>query len=167
MLIASAVHTQAGESDKPGLLKRLFGTLSWNETIQVVETPRDAVHAVAQHVKYTPDLIDKLTPPEATWKKGKGDCEDIAHAIVTLCQKKDFDAWVEVFYSPESFTAHAVAMGRIDGQLWISNGRLVKVKNMAEANRVVARTMRWKADDVKSKRWSQMDITYNVASIVK
>ena len=167
-LIATAAQAQAGDSDHPGLLKRLFGTLSWKETIHVVETPRDAVYAVSQHVKYAPDFIDKLTAPEATWEKGKGDCEDIAHAVVELCEKKGFDAWVEVFYSSESFTAHAVAMGTIDGKLWISNGRrLVKVKNMGEANKVVARTMRWKATTVKSKNWSEVDSSYNIAGTSK
>ena len=153
----------AGEDEKPGLLKRLFCSLSWKETVSVVQSPRDASCAVTQHIKYKPDINDELTKPEEAWERGYGDCEDIAHAIVELCHMNGFDAWVEVFYSPYSFNAHAVAMGTINGQLWIANGRFLEVEHMNEAREAVASAMRWKKDGVSSKPWSAMGIKYNVA----
>lgn len=164
LVISICSQATAGNSAKPGLMKRLFGTLSWEETIQTVETPRDAVYAVTQHIKYRADIGDQLTKPADAWAQGYGDCEDIAHAIVALCENKGFKAWVEVFYSPESFIAHAVAIGELDGQLWVSNGRMIKVKDMTEARKVVASTMRWKAEQVRSKSWAEMNPAYVLAA---
>lgn len=163
LLVSSQAVAGVNSSEKPGFFKRLFGTLSWSETLSVTESPRDAVSAVMRRIKYRPDIGDQLTSPEESWKNGYGDCEDIAHAIVELCREKGFEAWVEVFYSSESFTAHAVAMGRIDGSLWVADRIMLKVDDMGEARKEIASTMRWKAETTSSKRWNDISSSLIVA----
>jgi len=163
LITSSHAFAEVQSSAKPGLIKRLFGTLSWNETLSVTETPRDAVSAVIRHIKYRPDIGDQLTPAEEAWDQGFGDCEDIAHAIVEICRAKGFEAWVEVFYSSESFTAHAVAMGRIDGQLWFADRSLVKVDDMDEARKEIASAMRWKVKTTSSRPWNDITSFFNIA----
>lgn len=163
LMAASQAVADANTPEKPGLFKRLFGTLSWTETLSVTETPREAVSAVIRHIKYRPDIGDQLTPAEEAWNNGYGDCEDIAHAIVELCRAKGYEAWVEVFYSSEAFTAHAVAMGRINGQLWVADRTLVQVESIDKARKEIASAMRWKAKTTSSKPWNEISASFNIA----
>jgi hypothetical protein len=92
-----------------------------------------------------------------TWEDRTGDCEDFAQCIVELCKARGFDAWVEVYYQENSSQAHAVAMGRWNGRLWISsNGSFQFVDDGKEAGRVLARDMGWRRDIVRSESYAQL-----------
>jgi hypothetical protein len=65
------------------------------------------------------------------------------------------------------FICSAVAMGITDGQLWVANGRMIEVDDMAAARKSVASTMKWKASGVASKNWNKMDLTYNISATIK
>lgn len=135
--------------DKPGWLRRAFCHLTWQETIAVVETPKEICSAVRHNVSYLEDMGDEQQSGLETWEKGTGDCEDFAAAVVDLSKRKGFEAAMYVFRIKESGIAHAVAVGRHDGKMWLSsNGWYRQIDSWDNAREFVAREMGWRSRQI-------------------
>lgn len=123
--------------------KRTFGTLSWEDVQNTAQSPETIADSVYSHVQYRADSLDEWDDGLTTWQRGYGDCEDIAACIVDLCRKKNIEAWVQVFLPVGSLQGHAVAMGRLDGKIWIAGRTFAIVENIEEAKTIIGREMRW------------------------
>lgn len=160
---ASASTTNSPAGQDIGWFKKTFSDMSWVEIMNVVESPKDISRRVKTRVDYKADVRDEMKSGESTWNDRAGDCEDFAECVVELCKAKGFDAWVEVYYQENSSQAHAVAMGRWNGRLWISsNGEFQFVDDESKANRVVAREMGWNRNIVHSEAYDLIIARNNV-----
>lgn len=126
--------------EKPGWVRRTFGTLTWQEVQTVCKTSQDVCAAVRHHVIYKEDMGDEWTSGEETWDRGFGDCEDFAACVADLCKAIGIEATLQVFSPEGSFEGHVVAMGSWNGRLWISsNGWYETVKSTDDAKTVIAK----------------------------
>lgn len=142
-------------SEKPGAgevgwWRRTFGTLSWDEIQYKKMSPEEILKVVRSHVNYRSETVDTWSGGRETWQRGYGDCEDIAACIVELCRLFGYEAWIQVFLPPGSLQGHAVAMGRLDGKIWIADKSFFLVETAEEAKTVIGREMRWKKGAIRS-----------------
>lgn len=91
---------------------------------------------VRRRVRYRKENGDEWQTPEKTLKTGRGDCEDFAILVWSLCRKARIKCSPWVFYCPTA--GHAVAVG--DGW-YASNGRYCDSKNVAAS---VKNDLKWK-----------------------
>ena len=151
MILMLAAELEAGEvkSSDIGWFRKTFCELSWDEVKISVESPRDICRRVKGQVEYKVDSEDNMKTGIKTWEDKTGDCEDFANCVVELCQANGFEAWVEIYYEANNSSAHAVAMGKYNGRLWISsNGDFQFVKDTDDARRKIARTLGWSSRQV-------------------
>lgn len=158
MMSLGAEFSEGVEVQKPGFFRRTFGHLTWEEAQSLVKKPEDAASMVRSHVRFKLDLGDQWESAEATWRKGSGDCEDMAQCVVDLCRQAGLEASVMVFGAKGLFVGHAVAMGKYpDGKVWIaSNGWFYRVKSVDAAKEIVAGELRWGRREVTLRPLSQV-----------
>jgi hypothetical protein len=159
-LMISASLTLAGtvsssEASRPGWFKLAFGSLSWNEVVSVVESPRDICWRVKSHVRVRAEIGDNWASGRETWEAGHGDCEDFAACVKELCKKKGYQAEAYVFHAvagtKNRFVGHVVVVGKWQGKMWFSsNGSWESVDSFDEITRKVAYEMSWKPEDTRS-----------------
>ena len=153
---AMAAHS---EEEKPGWFRRNFCTLTWDEIQTVVKTPRSISSAVRTHIRYADDQPDNWATGKEAWEKKQGDCKSYAACVIDLCKAAGIQAEIKIFFPRGSGEGHAVVVGSLKGQLWISsNGWYQTVTSMDDAKRTIAREAGWRhreilvasAEDVKS-----------------
>jgi hypothetical protein len=146
MLITAVAHAGEGEA---GWWKRTFGTLNWEEVVSAVSSPSEVARRVRHHVDFRDDVGDQWAEGKETWDRGYGDCEDMAAAVVAMCKRIGIDATVMVFCPTSRRAAHAVAVGKWNGKMWISsNGWYETVKSMDDAKREIAKEMGWRGLEI-------------------
>lgn len=136
---------ESGRTKKVGWFRRLFGTLTWDEAISLVDSPASASGQVRKHVRYRADQEDTWEDGKTTWQRGYGDCEDMAAAVVDLLKAKGIPAEIYAFIRMDAWEGHAVAMGRYKGKLWFStNGWFETVDSLDEAIEEISWIMGWR-----------------------
>lgn len=84
-----------------------------------------------------------------TWRRGRGDCEDMAVTVKALCDEAGVESQVMVLASSTADQAHAITVGQADGVTWISsNGSYETLATNDNVRDHVARNMGWWPDDV-------------------
>lgn len=124
---------------------------SWEDVVGRSKCPQDLCKAVAQKIQYTPDMYkdEEWLPAEDVWKKGKGDCEDFATALLALCEEKNFDAHIFVLQSKLNRKAHAVVIGRWNDHVWASsNGSYQVYACVYDAKAALSHGQGWWAPEV-------------------
>ena len=158
LLISTVLQAAGGgglsKSQKPGLFKRVLGTLSWDEVAYVVESPRDICWWVRLRVRYKVDPgADQWASGREAWERGYGDCEDMAACIKDLCDRKGFDARVYVFHTlkgRDRLFGHVAVVGKWEGKIWLSNnGSWTEVDSFNEAERRIAHELNWAVGDMR------------------
>ena len=154
-LSASGAMTNDQALVKVSWIKKAFNCLAWDELVAVSQSPSDICARVKDRVVYAADDVDSMKTAPETWEDGRGDCEDFANCIVSLCKAKGFDAWIEVYFEGNNSNGHAVAMGKWNGRLWISsNGNFKFVDTNENACVVVAVEMGWHRGQMMFERWA-------------
>lgn len=153
--LALAGSVSSSETSKPGWFKLAFGSLSWDEVVSVVESPRDICWRVKSHVHLRAEIGDNWASGKETWESGHGDCEDFAACVKELCTKKGYQAEAYVFHAVKGtknrFVGHVVIVGKWDGKMWFSrNGSWETVDSFEEVTQRVASEMSWKPEDTRS-----------------
>lgn len=148
--ITSASGSQdSGSASSTGWFKRNFGSLSWDEVVSVVQSPRDASFQVKMHVRYR--ATDGWSTGKDAWTRGYGDCKDFAACVKDLCARKGFKSIIYVFHKTtgkDRFQGHAVVIGKWNDEIWISsNGYWYSAKSFHEAKKQVVAGLGWKAED--------------------
>ena len=120
---------------------RMFHKPTWSEVLEQCESPRDICNIVGRFVGYRTEEYDRWTSAEETWEQGRGDCEDFAIFIESLCHKLGFSATVNLYFpSGLRGEGHAVAVGTWNGQIWMSsNGSYREVESIDDVKESVAR----------------------------
>lgn len=148
-IMALSTMIADAKEEKVGWFRRTFCALTWNEIQTVVKTPREICSAVRHHVRCKEDLGDEWATGKETWERKTGDCEDYAACVVDLCKAAGIEANIQIFYPKGSWEAHAVAVGSLNGQLWISsNGWYETVKSVDDAKRIIAREVGWRHREI-------------------
>ena len=161
MMIVLSGNIQLFAADDTGKqeiswFKKTFLSLSWSEVTDVVQSPKEIARRVHTQVDYKTDDVDNMKSGADTWNDKTGDCEDIAECIVEICKAKGFEAWVEVMFEENNGKAHAIAMGKWEGKLWISsNGSYQTVDSKEEAKRIIARDSGWNKKTTHSVAWAE------------
>jgi len=120
-LVINTAPSPAMAVEKPGWLRRTFGTLTWEEVQTTLTTPKDICTAVRRHVRYRKDLEEEWTSGKETWDRGYGACEDYAACVVDLCKALGIEAQITVLIPRGSWEGHAVAIGTWKGKQWVSS----------------------------------------------
>ncbi len=124
---------------------------SWEDIVQHFSSPEEMSQAVHDRLTYLPDMIpeDEWRSGRDTWAAGAGDCEDYAAAVKDLSEAIGFNADIYVVESRVGNVAHAVAIGVIDGAMWMSsNGQYQDVQSLSNAKEMVIRDLGWSWDDI-------------------
>jgi len=142
----------SGTPVKKSWLQKNFSKPNWDDAARECATPRDVCRLVLKHVWYTEEPRDLWSGPQDTWMKGRGDCEDFAVCIQTLCKQLGFDATVQLFYPPKpGAEGHAMVIGNWNGKIWMSsNGAYNEIRSIDDAKKCASRLL-W--CDAK-KMWS-------------
>lgn len=107
--------------------------LSWEETVRYSRNPRDIVQQVKRRVEYRANGHEQWRSGRATWSLQYGDCKAIATAITELSRLSGMHAEVYVIYADNHWNAHAVAMGKHEGRLWVANNGHYETYSSVEA----------------------------------
>ena len=135
-----------------------YGKLAWQDVVRTCNSPEEVCDAVKRHVRYVADKADEWKTGKKTWQDGIGDCEDFAACVVDLCKEIGFEARVMVFYGKDAKEAHAVAIGRHEGQMWMSsNGEYVAVDSSRDARERIAAEQNWSPDNVASVKLADLN----------
>lgn len=127
---------------------------TWDVVTYTAREPDNICSAVRQRVKYAQDLApeDEWKEARDTWNTGRGDCEDFAVVVRTLCEEQAIKADVYCFY-PSGGTGHAVTIGEWQGQLWMSsNGSFETVHSIEDAKQRIAARHGWRANAVSVRK---------------
>ena len=122
-------------TDKPDWLRRNYGKMAWYEIVDSAVSPEEVCSAVRRHVKYRKDGTDEWATGKETWKRGYGDCEDIAACVQELCKELGFNASVRLFYGKKTRKAHAIVIGDWNGRKWLSSNGSYHGSVSAEDNK--------------------------------
>ncbi|MCK5849576.1 MAG: hypothetical protein KAH23_01580 [Kiritimatiellae bacterium] len=137
--------------------RRVFCQLDWAEVSAIVESPSGISSQIRHHVEYREDLNDEWTKGSSTWQRGYGDCEDFALAVKELCKLININVRILVFYPKGNQEAHAVAIGKWKGKMWISsNGWHQTVKSLEHAKQEIAKQMGWRRKTILTKNLSEL-----------
>lgn len=149
-LLAETPVTAGSTAPRPGWFRRTFGTLTWSETLSVVESPKDICDRVKCQVTYRKDRDNIWTTGAETWKRGYGDCDQIARCVQDLCDTKGFPAETFAFVTTRGERrGHAAVIGTWNRELWVSsNGSWKTVRSQQAAKQYIARITGWNPQDV-------------------
>ena len=160
--LKSVSMTSSPATPKPrqSWLRRLFYRPTWSEVLEQCKTPRDVCNTVGRYVGYRTEDVDRWTSAEETWQAGRGDCEDMAVCIETLCHELGFSATVNLYYSKDPrYEGHAVAVGTWGGRMWMSsNGSYEEVDSIDEVKESIARMYGCSGDELWSAVLAHDDI---------
>lgn len=160
LLIAAPAVTGA-----PGLLTRLFGSLSYDEVLELSDSPKDLARHGMSRVVYKAEpsgAPDEWLTGRETWDRRGGDCEDLAALMVSFCHSKGFHAEQRFYINERLKVGHSVAVGEFGGRWWLcDNTRFWWIKGEQEVVKSVARSCRWRVANVKRSalhEWLSEDI---------
>ena len=152
----------ASSSSKPrqSWFHRMFHKPTWAEVLEQCETPRDVCNVVNRFIGYRTEEMDRWASAEETWQRGRGDCEDFAVFIETLCHRLGFSVTVNLYFpSGMRGEGHAVAVGTWNGQMWMSsNGSYREVESVDEVKETVAQMYGCSKDDMWGSVMAHADI---------
>jgi len=120
--------------------RRSFRSLTWDETIATVTSPRSVCWQVRRHVTYRAEAGDQWFDGKTVWDRGYGDCEDFASCIADICDARGFTCWIAAVRTVGTHThGHCLVMGLWRGQMWLaSNGSYYEVSSLEDALKRVA-----------------------------
>jgi hypothetical protein len=159
------IYGSAVINDARGKLRKVPN--SGHKSCNGVADAKGICKAVSQRVTYIPDRLpkDEWRSAGNTWETGQGDCEDFAVTVAELCKQKNIETTIYVFSSPIDREAHAVVIGRSNGQMWMSsNGSYENVLSVGEARDKTAREQGWWYQRVKERRVTASDICLKTVS---
>lgn len=141
-------------------LSKTFGRTAWREVAKAYETPREICRVIDRHVRYVSESQDQWAAPEATWARGRGDCEDFAIAIQELCRLSGIPAEVHLYFpAGVGREGHAVLVGEWNGKIWFSsNGTYEEVKSEQDVRKRVASMLSCKEKQLWGMKLSQRDV---------
>jgi len=156
-LILTTLTTLANTNTiKISWLKKNFGTLSYEEMLQITKSPQDICYEVKVRVKYKKDLIDIKKEPKQTWEDKYGDCEDFSNLIQSICKIKNIQTEIYVFYEKNNPIAHSVVIGNN----WMANNGkyqpIEPIESLNDASRKIARSLNWNKT-VNYKKWNEWE----------
>ena len=130
----------SGAVSRKSLWQRLFGTVTWEDALNVTSTARDICRLVGRRLSYESDRGELWDSPKRTWERGKGDCEDYAITILEMCRAKNIPAFIRLYFPASRAIGHAIVMGKkLDGGLWMSSlGSYREIRSQQEATETVA-----------------------------
>lgn len=136
----SIASTSSSSQPRESWFHRTFHKPTWSELLEECKSPRDICHVVERFVGYRTEEVDRWNPAAETWKNSRGDCEDFAILIETLCHTLGFSATVNLYFpSGLRGEGHAVAVGMWNGKMWMSsNGSYEEVDSIDEVRKTVA-----------------------------
>ena len=138
----SAAPTSSGGQPHESWFRRMFHKPTWSELLEKCQSPRDVCSLVNRFVGYRTEEVDRWAPATETWTNGRGDCEDFAVLIETLCNQLGFgQSTVNLYFlSGLRDEGHAVVVGTWEGKMWMSsNGSYEEVQSIDEVKKTVAR----------------------------
>ena len=141
-------------------LSKTFGSKPWSEVTRAYDTPREICRVIERNIRYVNDKADQWSYPEETWNRGKGDCEDIAICIQTLCEMSGLPASVHLYFpAGAGKEGHAVLVGEWNGKTWFSsNGSYEEAASEQDVKRRVARMLSCKEKELWVMKLSQRDV---------
>lgn len=139
---------------------KAFGRTQWSEVAKAHDTPREICRVVDRNVRYVTERQDQWAAPEATWARGRGDCEDFAIAIQELCRLSGIPAAVHLYFpAGAGREGHAVLVGEWNGKTWFSsNGSYEEVKSEQDVRRRVASMLSCKEKQLWGMKLSPRDV---------
>lgn len=132
---------------------------TWHDAEINVASPKDASTIAAARVTYTPDTSkeDEWRPPQETWQRKEGDCEDFALMVQDLCKNNGIEAEVLIVRSNSARKAHAITAGTVNGSIWVSsNGIYTIYQSMNDAKQALARDLGWSHTDITITKREKM-----------
>ena len=141
-------------------LSKAFGRTAWSEVAKAYDTPREICRVIDRNVRYVTEGQDQWAAPEATWARGRGDCEDFAIAIQELCRLSGIPADVHLYFpAGAGREGHAVLVGEWNGKIWFSsNGTYEEVKSEQDVRKRVASMLSCKEKQLWGMKLSQRDV---------
>lgn len=152
-----AVATPAQEKS---WAKRVFGRQDWTEVAKSYETPREICRLVANNVRYTTESQDNWQAADQTWTRGKGDCEDMAICVQSLCKLSGLDSKVHLYFPANGKKeGHAVLVGQWNGKTWFSsNGTYEEVSSEQDVRKRVAKMLSCKDSQLWVMKLNEGDV---------
>lgn len=145
--------------------QRMFGRPEWTEVEHTYASPREICRVVDQNIRYSKEETDNWSPAQATWGRGRGDCEDFAICIQELCRLSGISAKVHLYFpATGGREGHAVLVGEWNGKVWFSsNGTYEEVKSEQDVRRRVARMLSCKESQLWVMRLTETDVANYIA----
>ena len=110
-------------------------------------TPKALCNEVSKFVRYRADPFerDQWQRAEETWKRGCGDCEDLAVLLQQLLEKLGIGTVMTVAFSPRARSGHVylVPSDRDNADWVISNGVWIRLAGKDPVSKVIS-TIGWK-----------------------
>jgi predicted transglutaminase-like cysteine proteinase len=156
----STVSTSSSSKPRESWFHRMFHKPTWSEVLEQCKSPRDVCNVVGRFIGYRTEEIDYWQSADETWQRGRGDCEDFAICIETLCHKLGFSATINLYFpSGLRGDGHAVAVGTWNGKMWMSsNGSYEEVSSIAEVKETVAQMYGCSKDEMWGTVLAHADI---------
>ena len=126
---------------------RSFGSLSWEDMIEIVQSPRDVCWQVRRHVLYREENSGPwFSSGRTVWELGHGDCKDFSSCVADICMTKGYICWITSVY-PVGFhdSGHCIVIGIWHGRMWMSsNGAYYEVTSLDDVLKKLSDIRGWK-----------------------
>lgn len=140
--------------------KKVFGRPDWIEVAHAYESPKAICRLVENEIRYKTEDVDAWSQAEETWTRGRGDCEDFALLIQSLCLQSGIPTKVHLYFpSTGGREGHAVLVGEWNGKVWFSsNGSYEEVKSEQDVRARVARMLSCKEKNLWAMKLNETDV---------